>query len=376
MDPVIQTTAGSDLVLIEMSQPAPTLVLLYCRAGFEKECAAEILHSAGTLGVTGHVKAKPNSGFVVFVPGDAGAAEILRRTLGFRDLIFARQLLFAVGPVDLPSTERVVPLLDHAKKLGNRFSGCFLETADTNEAKELSVFVRKFGGHFQRALAREGLIGSGEAPRLHVFFLSSVAAYVAISMPGNSSPWHMGIPRLKSPRGAPSRSTLKLEEAFLLFVDDPERDLRPGMTAVDLGAAPGGWTWQLVRRHLRTIAVDNGHLAPVLLESGLVEHRRADGFRFRPLKPVDWLVCDMVEQPSRCAALVADWIAEGWARRAIFNLKLPMKKRYEEVNLCRGLIEARIAKTGIHCRMVFKQLYHDRAEITGYIAPIASQIAG
>ena len=152
----------------------------------------------------------------------------------------------------------------------------------------------------------------------------------------------------------------------LLQIDEKERLLRPGHTVVDLGAAPGGWTYQLVRRHLRTTAIDNGPMDASLLDSGLVEHLRVDGFRYRPLKPVDWLVCDMVEQPQRIARLVAEWLAEGRCRRAIFNLKLPMKKRYEMVQDCREVIESRLRNADVSWHLKFKQLYHDRAEITGY----------
>jgi 23S rRNA (cytidine2498-2'-O)-methyltransferase len=193
-------------------QSSPACLLLYCRAGFEKECAAEILARAQALGVSGYVKAKPDSAFVIFIPDEAEAMAALRRGLRFRDLIFARQLLFAAGPVaGLSPEDRITPLLELAKSLSSRFSACLLETADTNEAKELSVFVRKFAGPFKRALESEDLMGGPSAPRLHVFFLSSTEAYLGRSAPGNSSPWIMGIPRLKFPRGAPSRSTLKLE---------------------------------------------------------------------------------------------------------------------------------------------------------------------
>ena len=351
------------------SPSSPNCLLLYCRGGFEKECAAEILDRTLALGMAGYAKAKPETGFVVFVPNESAMLATARHKLRFDSLIFARQRVFAHGPVaDLPPEDRVTPLLGHARALAERFSDCFMETADTNEAKELSVFVRKFAGPFRRALERENLIGGLGAPRLHVFFLDSATAYVGWSDPRDASPWPMGIPRLKSPRSAPSRSTLKLEEAFLVFVRDPESELKPGMTAVDLGAAPGGWTWQLARRHIRTLAIDNGRIDAALLESGVVEHLKADGFRYRPAKPVDWLVCDMVEQPARIAALVAEWLALGLCRKAIFNLKLPMKKRYEEVLRCRAIIEARAAKAGIECRLAFKQLYHDRAEITGYLS--------
>jgi 23S rRNA (cytidine2498-2'-O)-methyltransferase len=140
------------------------------------------------------------------------------------------------------------------------------------------------------------------------------------------------------------------------------------MTAVDLGAAPGGWTWQLVSRSMRVIAVDNGPMDDALMASGLVEHRREDGFRFRPRQRVDWVVCDMVEQPARVAALMRDWLVDGDARAAIFNLKLPMKKRWQETQRCLALLREAL---GPDWTIRARQLYHDREEITVAAVPPA-----
>jgi 23S rRNA (cytidine2498-2'-O)-methyltransferase len=63
---------------------------------------------------------------------------------------------------------------------------------------------------------------------------------------------------------------------------------------------------------------------------------------------------------------MADWLSQGYARRAIFNLKLPMKKRREEVLACRALVEAKLAGTDYQWRA--KQLYHDREEVTVSLA--------
>jgi 23S rRNA (cytidine2498-2'-O)-methyltransferase len=79
------------------------------------------------------------------------------------------------------------------------------------------------------------------------------------------------------------------------------------------------------------------------------------------------MVCDIAEQPARIATLVADWIADGAARRSIFNLKLPMKKRYEEVLRCVERIDARLARSSVDAKLALRQLYHDREEITGYL---------
>jgi 23S rRNA (cytidine2498-2'-O)-methyltransferase len=112
--------------------------------------------------------------------------------------------------------------------------------------------------------------------------------------------------------------------------------------------------------------VDNGPLKGGVADDPLVEHLRVDGLTWRPKRPVDWMVCDIVLQPSRIAALVAAWIGERHCRPTIFNLKLPMKKRYAEVECCAGLIAEALERRGLRHTLSFKQLYHDREEITGY----------
>lgn len=348
-------------------------ILLYCRAGFEKECAAEICEAASALGIEGYAKTKPDSAYVAYIPHYPSAMERLSAGLKWRQLTFARQLLFTAPLItELPVGDRVTPLLQAARDFGCRFRDVWLETADTNEAKELSSFCKKFEKPFRIALDKAGLLAPDEAelPRLHLFFLGSAAAFVAVSLAGNSSDWPLGIPRLRMPRAAPSRSTLKLAEAFMEFVggqNAPQR-LRAGQTAVDLGASPGGWTWQLVNRGLHVTAVDNGPMDKVLMASGMVEHLKTDAFHWRPKRAVNWLVCDMVEKPSRIAELVADWGSAKLFKEAIFNLKLPMKKRHEELQRCNDIIGARLSQAGIEYRLRFKQLYHDREEVTGHLS--------
>ncbi|MGH8734038.1 MAG: 23S rRNA (cytidine(2498)-2'-O)-methyltransferase RlmM, partial [Burkholderiales bacterium] len=122
-----------------------------------------------------------------------------------------------------------------------------------------------------------------------------------------------------------------------------DRLLKPGMVVVDLGAAPGGWSQVLASRGMRVIAVDNGPIAREVLATQMVEHRRADAFRFRPERPVDWMVCDVIAAPARIAALAAQWVARGWCRETIFNLKLPTKERWREVVRCEDVIERTLA---------------------------------
>jgi 23S rRNA (cytidine2498-2'-O)-methyltransferase len=347
-------------------------LFLHCRPGFESECAAEIQAHAALLGIDGYCKAKPASAYAVFVTAADADAERLHDNLPFERLIFTRQWfrLLALAK-DLRVDDRVSGLLAAFAHAPQACGELFLETTDTNEGKELQALCRSLARPLRQALQTAGILAAMPgACRLHVCFLGTAAAYVGIAVTANSSLYPMGIPRLRFPGSAPSRSTLKLEEALLGFLSAEERAqlLRPGMRAVDLGAAPGGWTWQLVRRGIRVIAVDNGALAPALLDSGLVEHRREDGFRFRPEEPVDWMVCDIVEQPARVAELAARWLGEGWCHFAVFNLKLPMKKRYQEVAQCLTRVRERLEATGQPYRLACKQLYHDREEVTVFAA--------
>jgi 23S rRNA (cytidine2498-2'-O)-methyltransferase len=124
----------------------------------------------------------------------------------------------------------------------------------------------------------------------------------------------------------------------------------------------------LVQRGLKVIAVDNGPLKGAAATHPLIKHLRQDGFRYRPDRPVDWLVCDMVEQPQRVATLISEWFVAGWTQRAIFNLKLPMRKRVAALNGALDGIRAAFKAKGINYRLEAKQLYHDREEVTVFLA--------
>ena len=162
--------------------------------------------------------------------------------------------------------------------------------------------------------------------------------------------------------GYRSRSAFKILE-----IDEKCKLFKRGMTVVDLGAAPGGWTWQLVNRGMLVTAIDNGPMAESLMETGLVQHLMADGFTFVPKQPVDWMVCDIVEKPARNAALLETWIGEGYCREAVVNLKLPMKQRYAEVKRLLERIEDGFKARGIRVEIGCKQLYHDREEVTCHL---------
>ena len=343
-------------------------LLLHCRPGFEGEVCAEISDQAARLGVAGYAKAKPNSAHAEFTCLEPGGAERLMQGQRFNRLIFPRQ--WARGDyLQLPETDRISVLLQ-ALASYPVCGSLWLEVFDTNDGKELSNFCKKFEGPLRKALEKAGrLVEDASKPRLLLTFKSGREVFLGMAEADNQAPWPMGIPRLKFPREAPSRSTLKLEEAWHFFIPREQWDARLSdeMTGVDLGAAPGGWTYQLVRRGMLVTAIDNGPMAESLMDTGLVTHLMVDGFTWKPRQPVDWMVCDIVEKPARTAAMMEAWLGEGLCREAVVNLKLPMKQRYAEVRRLLDRVEAGLAERGMKVSIGCKQLYHDREEVTCHL---------
>ena len=343
-------------------------LLCYCRAGFEPELAGELTERAARAGFAGYARAERNTGHVLFVCDDADA---LSRALPWSTLIFARQKLRLFADLAaLDPRDRITPMLA-ALPPDIRYGELVMEHPDSDAGKPMAGLARSLGNALRPVLRKAGALTREDNPRLqrlHVCLLDGDHALLATSEPEDSAPWPLGIPRLRMHADAPSRSALKLEEALLVLLDQREREslLRDGMRAADLGAAPGGWTWALIREGLRVQAIDNGPLRQHVLDSGRVEHLRADGFNWQPQQPLDWMVCDMVEQPRRVSERMATWLREGWCRHTIFNLKLPMKKRWQETQLCLELF-AEQAQKPLTIRA--KQLYHDREEITVFATP-------
>jgi 23S rRNA (cytidine2498-2'-O)-methyltransferase len=347
-----------------------TSIILYCRPGFEKECGAEIQEKASWNEIYGYLQLTKNQGLVYFHLNDPKDGEVLMEKIPLRRLIFARDWFVTLTEkIDLPDYNRVEAITE---ALGNewQYADLRMEMPDTNDGKELSKFCRKLSVPLRQALRKNKTLtekGNHEGAILHGLFLTGKEAIFGYSTAHNSSPHAMGIPRLKFPSASPSRSTLKLDEAFLHFIprDEWAERLTSGMNAVDLGAAPGGWTYQLVRRGMMVTSIDNGPMAQSLMDTGQVKHRMMDGFKYIPMKQnVHWLVCDMIEKPQRVAKLMAHWLLNGYCKEAIFNLKLPMKGRYQQVTNDLQSIKDAFNEHNMKYELYAKHLYFDREEVT------------
>ena len=118
----------------------------------------------------------------------------------------------------------------------------------------------------------------------------------------------------------PSRAYLKLWETFTLLGQGP----KPGELCLDLGAAPGGWTWVLASMGARVYSIDKAPLDERVEAMPGVEHHIGSGFGLEPKDTgrVDWLFSDMACYPERLLGTVKRWMEAGAAENFVCTLKL------------------------------------------------------
>ncbi|MBK1699081.1 hypothetical protein CKO21_17695 [Rhodovibrio salinarum] len=141
-----------------------------------------------------------------------------------------------------------------------------------------------------------------------------------LASPTTRSPFPHGQARFVEDRETPpNRAYLKLWEALSLLDDRPG----PGDLCLDLGAAPGGWTWVLASLGARVVAVDKAELAPQVAAMPGVESRRDSAFALDPKVdgPVDWVCSDVVCYPQRLYRLITRWLDAGAARNFVCTVK-------------------------------------------------------
>lgn len=117
----------------------------------------------------------------------------------------------------------------------------------------------------------------------------------------------------------PGRAYLKLWESFTRLGKHPQ----PGELCLDLGAAPGSWTWVLAGLGCRIFSIDKALLASPLLHLPNVNHCLGSGFGLTPQDTgqVDWLFSDMICYPAKLLTFIQKWIKAKAMRRALCTLK-------------------------------------------------------
>ena len=169
--------------------------------------------------------------------------------------------------------------------------------------------------------------------------------------------WPGGRIRLRRDEGQISRAEFKLEELLALgVVTLPDHGV-----AVDLGAAPGGWTRILRRAGLRVIAVDPGALDDRLGEDDGITYvpQTAAPFLTRASGTFDVVVNDMRMVPAMSVDLMLA------ASRHLVSGGLGIMSLKLTPHFAVDTVDQAIAALGRAYEIVFaRQLYHNRNEAT------------
>lgn len=185
--------------------------------------------------------------------------------------------------------------------------------------------------------------------------------YLGVSKPeDNLSDWNGGAVRFQREEGQISRAKFKLLEAEKQF-GIPFRSFR---RALDIGAAPGGWTSFLLEQGLEVTAVDPARMHPSLEGNRMLRviHKNAADVSFKE-QEFDLLVCDMSWSPKQMARLVTGLLYSlQTGGTAVITVKLLTKKPMALIKEIIAVFEeARMQIQGA------KQLFHNRDEITLYM---------
>lgn len=224
---------------------------------------------------------------------------------------------------------------------------------------------------------RSGLSMDCRRPQQVVSVLCTpTKAYVGVSLVGeNRSAWSGGQHRLKASEQQISRSEFKLEEALNVF----DIVLPKSGNALDLGAAPGGWTRLMAEHGLNVTAVDPAELDPRLTGNPRVSHarKRVQDYLHSGRKQFDVIVNDMKMDARESVKLMlhfADRLAPDGI--GLVTLKLPKMAQSgaEAVKMLDMLrIDFELLETRFEI-IAARQLYFNRSEITVvFRVPLASR---
>lgn len=190
--------------------------------------------------------------------------------------------------------------------------------------------------------------------------LHEATAYLGVSRRHeNGNLWIGGARHYQMNESVVSRAEFKLEEAIELF-DVP---MKKNDIAVDLGAAPGGWTSVLRRKGMKVIAVDPAELDPrIAHDTGITHLKMTADTALLSITDADCVVNDMRMEPILSAKIMNTAASvlhtKGWG---IMTLKLPQENPTSVIEEALKILSKNYQCVGI------RQLFHNRHEATVFL---------
>ena len=178
--------------------------------------------------------------------------------------------------------------------------------------------------------------------------------HTMLAAPSCSSPFpHGELDFVEDREAPPSRAYLKLWELFTVYGVRP----RAGESCIDLGSAPGGWSWVLATLGCSVTSVDKAPLDPRVAGLRGVRELRESAFALDPRgMKADWLFSDIICYPARLYGLVTAWLDAGACRNVVCSVKFQGRTDFDALRAFASIAGSRL----VH-------LSHNRHELTFFL---------
>lgn len=149
----------------------------------------------------------------------------------------------------------------------------------------------------------------------------------------------------------PNRAYLKLWEVFAT----QNLIIKPSECAIEIGAAPGGWSWILSQHFNKVYTFDRADLAPQIKKIKNIEHHIGDAFKINPdeFKDCTWLFSDLICTPEKIYETVQFWLAHSRVKNFVCTIKFKGSCNFEVIDNFLKIPDSKIVR-----------LYHNKNEVT------------
>ena len=336
----------------------PTKFILYFTPEFEAYAIKEI---EGALGSA--KKLSDFGGGIALMETERGRAELLPLLSRAKPILSKH-----ISPIDAEfgisgqGETDLVSILDHVKsqpyiRKGDRFSIQCRRRGKGSDytSKDVEVFVGSwFEGSGSIPVFSDTSVMGGPEIKIIQIYLFDKTCYIGFSESGELINEHNDEYRLHSRSDKVSRSEFKLIEALRKF----NIILKDGK-ALDLGAAPGGWSKVLLGLGMKVTAVDPAALDAAVAASPNIVHLRSIS-DIPPADRFDLMVDDMNIDAESSARILVD----------LSKLLNPSANAIITLKLKRGANPFKAVNSAIHILwqayniVSIVSLFHNRLEVT------------
>ena len=251
------------------------------------------------------------SGFEKELALETGSNDV-RGQLVFLDSNLKTDFSWAQNTWMNPQQIEFTSISDAARKL--RDLGPFWSLHSTSHHRRAALIQEKLP-----VVKRPPMDFLGALPKVPLGSWTLLDEHTLLAASNCTSRFPDGAVTFNESKTAPSRAYLKLWELFTTESFHPSKTER----CLELGAAPGGWTWVLATLGSKVLAVDRADLARHVKQMANVETVQRNAFTLKPedVGPIDWLFSDLICYLKDLYDLVMRWRESGLCRNFVCTLK-------------------------------------------------------